>query len=81
MDIENCPEAHPTKLKISEPVIMHVYQESEFTQTEARECIVKYSEEVFYCDKSQAVPLVPSWSPEAVNISRKIVIRRLKQRN
>ena len=57
-DLEQCPEAVPSKVTRSDKVVYYVYQESDFLRTTARECIVKRAQTAWYCGRGSYTAMV-----------------------
>jgi len=69
-DTDSCPEAVPTYLKQSPPIIFNVYQESDFIKTIVKECIVRKSITLWNCGhQSWSSILVPTTPFEPIIIN------------
>jgi len=71
IEVEQCPEASPIAIEMGTEKVMNIYQESDYIYTEARECIIKYTESVFRCGKYDTQPVKPEYTPDPVQISAK----------
>jgi len=69
LEVEECPEANPTNIKIESEKEIHVYQEEDFIYTEAKECKVSYIEFVWRCGSMVNQVVKPTFTPETITIS------------
>ena len=68
MDIENCPGANPSNLTVKDGGTYHIYQESDFYRTIARECIVFASETIHHCGMHSHSSIVKAKGPDVPKI-------------
>jgi len=54
--VVECQEANPISKEEGPEQVMNIYQESDFVFLEAKECKVKFLEEVFRCGTSTPQP-------------------------
>ena len=70
LDIDDCPGAKPANLTTKDGGTLHIYQESDFYRTMAKECIVYKTETIHHCGmhshssiikpRSAEMPIIPS---------------------
>ena len=68
LDIEDCPGANPSNLTVKDGGTYHIYQESDFYRTIARECIVFASETIHHCGMHSHSSIVKAKGPDVPKI-------------